>query len=86
VDIYVLPQGTDINSVSPTVSSLAFGAASEYQSLTAGTYEVFFVVPGTKLAFIDTGALTLASGQVRTMLALNTSDNGYTFTTLNDVN
>jgi len=87
VDIYVVTPGTDVSTVSPTVSNLSFEAASSYQSLVAGTYEVFFTAPGTKFAFIDSGPISFTAGQIRTMLALDgQSGGGFTFTTLADVN
>lgn len=86
VDVYVVPPGTDLTTVQPTVSSLASVAASGYTSLTAGTYEVFFTVPGGISAFIDAGPIAFAAGQVRTMVALDAQAGGFTFSTLSDVN
>ena len=45
-DVYIVAPGTDLTTVSPTISSLAFEVASSYQLLAAGTYEVFFTLPG----------------------------------------
>jgi hypothetical protein len=84
VDIYVVQPGTDLSSVSPTISSLSFQSASSYQTLTAGSYNVFFTAPGTKFAFISTGTLSLTSGQIRTLVTLNAQGGGFTSTTLTD--
>jgi hypothetical protein len=81
----VVTAGTDINTVSPTVSSLAFGSLSSYVSVAAGTYQVEFTLPGQKLAYIDTGVLNLSSGQIRTVAGMNTSS-GYTAAILADLN
>jgi hypothetical protein len=85
VDIYLVTAGTDINTVSPTVSSLGFGSLSAYVSVAAGTYQVEFTLPGQKFAYIDTGVLSLSSGQIRTVVGMNTSS-GYTATILADLN
>src|SRR6266566_1758520 len=77
VDVYVVSAGTDMNTVSPTVSSLAFGSLSSYISVAAGTYQVEFTLPGQKYPYIDTGVLSLSSGQIRTVVGMNTSS-GYT--------
>jgi hypothetical protein len=84
-DVYVVPSGTDINTVSPTVTNLAFGAASTYLSMTAGAYEILFTYPGQKYAYIDTGVLSLSAGQIRTVVGLNTAS-GSTAAVLSDLN
>lgn len=85
-DVYVVPQGTDLNTVSPTVSSLAVKGVSSYFTLTPGTYQVFFTAPGQKFALIDSGAQTLNAGQVRTVVGLNGQFGGYASTVLPDLN
>jgi hypothetical protein len=84
-DVYVVPSGTDINTVSPTVTNLAFGAASTYLSMTVGAYEILFTYPGQKYAYIDTGVLSLSAGQIRTVVGLNTAS-GSTAAVLSDLN
>jgi hypothetical protein len=85
VDVYIVAAGTDINTVGPTISSLAFGSVSSYQSVAAGSYQIEFTQPGQKFAFIDTGVLSLSSGQIRTVVGLNTSSS-YTAAILADLN
>jgi hypothetical protein len=70
-DVYIEPAGTDISTVSPTVSSLGFGHASGYSSLAAGNYEVFFTPPRQKFVNVDSGSIAFGAGQIRTGLALN---------------
>jgi len=84
-DVYIVAPATDLNTVSPTVSNLAFGAAAGYQSLTAGSYEVVLTPVGEKFAAVDTGSLAFAAGQVRTFVGLN-GPSGFTDTILQDVN
>jgi len=83
-DVYVVTDGTNINSVSPTFSSLGFGSASSYSTLVAGSYRVFFASPGSKNVSLDSGLLTLSDGQIRTLLALNNTVGGFESTVLTD--
>jgi len=85
-DVYIVAPGTDLTTVSPTVSGLAFEVASTYQSLPAGSYEIFFTLPGQKFTYIDSGALSFSAGQVRTVLGLNGASGGFTSAVLADVN
>ena len=85
-DVYIVTAGTDLNTVSPTLSNLAFGSAASYQSLAAGSYEVALTAAGQKLKVIDTGSISLSSGQVRTLVATNSQSGGFSYTLLQDVN
>jgi hypothetical protein len=85
-DVYVVPAGTDLSTVTPNFSSLAFPASSTYLSLSAGNYEVFFTAPGSKFEFIDSGSITIAAGQVRTVVGLDGPNGGFTSVTLADLN
>lgn len=84
-DVYIVAPATDLNTVSPTLSNLAFGATANYQSLTAGSYEIVLTPVGEKFSAVDTGSLTFAAGQVRTFVGLN-SPSGFSDTILQDVN
>lgn len=84
-DVYIVSSGTDINSSNPVFSSLGFGSASSYVTLTAGTYNVVFTPPGSK--FINlTSSNTLSSGQIRTVLSLNDPLGSYQAAVLSDAN
>ena len=85
-DVYIVPDGTDINSVAPVYSGMPFESASTYTSLTAGSYRVWFTSPGQKFIFIDSGAISLASGQIRTVVGLNNSFGSFSSTVLSDLN
>jgi hypothetical protein len=85
-DVYIVSPGTDINTVSPTISNLAFGATSAYQNLTAGNYEIIYAFAGQKITTIDSGAQSLSAGQIRTFVGLNGQSGGFTDTILADVN
>jgi hypothetical protein len=86
VDVYVVAPGADLVASTPVVRSLAFDAATSYQTLTAGAYEVVLTVPGSTFALVDTGSVTYSAGQNRTIVTLNGVDGGFTTDTLADLN
>ena len=85
-DVYIVSPGTDINTVSPTISNFAFGSASAYESLAAGNYEIIYAFAGQKIIAIDSGAQSLSAGQIRTFVGLNGQSGGFTDALLPDVN
>jgi len=84
-DVYIVPSGSSLTTVAPIVTSLGFESATSYQTLTAGTYEIFLTAPGTKNAYLSTGQITLTSGQIRTIVAINGPTGGYSSITLADL-
>jgi hypothetical protein len=86
VDVYVVVPGADLVSSTPVVRNLAFNGATDYQTLTAGTYEVVMTVPGSTLPVLDTGSLNLTTGQNRTVVSLDGVSGGFTATVLSDLN
>jgi hypothetical protein len=62
VDVYLTPPGTDINSTSPTVSSVAPGGVSPVLSPNAATLELRVTAAGTKQIIFDTAAQNFANG------------------------
>lgn len=85
-DVYIVPAGTSIANVSATVSNLAFQAATTYQDLAPGSYEIFLTMPGTKSSFTSTGTITLIANQIRTFVTLDALGGGFTQLTLADAN
>lgn len=83
VDVYIVPQNTDLSTVSPT-ATLNFQAASSYQTLAAGSYQVEFCIAGSKIPIINSGVLSLTAGQIRTVVSLD--GNGFSSTVLSDLN
>ena len=71
VDIYITEPNADISSINPTLINVPFKANSEYLEVPAGDYQVRIAVAGTKTVPIDTGALTLVDGQIRTAFAVD---------------
>jgi len=82
VDVYVVAPGSDISTLSPTISNLAFKAATDYLSVPAGSYEVLVTPTGTKTVAIDTGTISLTAGQVRTAVALDAPGGGVPFSAI----
>ena len=85
-DVYIVTAGTDISSLSPTYSSVAFASATGYSSLTAGSYQVIFTAPGQKFATISSSPTSFSSGQVRTVVGLDGQSGGFTTAVLADKN
>jgi len=85
-DVYIVPPGTDLTTVSPNATRLGFEAATVYFSLMAGSYDVVFTLPGQKFPSIDSGILVFTAGQVRTVAAINSPTAGLATATLSDLN
>jgi hypothetical protein len=79
VDVYVTAPGADLEAASPALSNVAFGAVADYLEVSAGDYQVRVTPAGTKTVVIDSGALTLTSGQVRTAIAVDAPGGGAPF-------
>jgi hypothetical protein len=84
-DVYILTSGTGL-SASPTFSSLGVSAASGYDAVAAGSYQVYFTTPGTTNIILSTNALAFSSGQVRSVVVLDGQTGGITTSVLADVN
>ncbi len=79
VDVYVTVPGADIETATPTLSNVSFGDVADYLEVPAGDYQVRVTPTGTKLVVIDSGTLALASGQVRTAIAVDAAGGGGPF-------
>ncbi|HEX4487723.1 MAG TPA: DUF4397 domain-containing protein [Terriglobales bacterium] len=86
VDVYVVAPGADLVASTPVIRNLAFNAATDYQTLTAGSFEVVMTAPGTTIPLLDTGALNLTAGQNRTVVSMDGVSGGFTATVLSDLN
>jgi len=85
-DVYVVAPGTNLKTVSPTVSAINFESASSYIPLSAGTYQIYFTLTGQTVVLIDSGRVSFSAGQVRTVVGLNGAVTGYTTAVLTDLN
>jgi len=76
VDIYVTAPGADLGEATPVLTGVAFGDVADYVEVPAGNYQVRATLAGTTTVVIDSGTLTLASGQVRTAMAVDAAGGG----------
>jgi hypothetical protein len=79
VDIYVTAPGVDLGAATPVLTGVAFGDVADYLEVPAGEYQVRVAPAGTKTVALDSGALTLESGQVRTAIAVDAPGGGAPF-------
>ncbi len=79
VDVYVTAPGADLETATPVLTNVAFGDVADYLEVPAGEYQVRVTPAGTKTVAIDSGALTLESGQVRTAIAVDAAGGGAPF-------
>lgn len=88
VDIYVTTPGADLSLSTPTLTDVPYAAASNYLAVPAGTYQVRVCPANTTTVAIDSGALTLAAGQIRTAVAVDSPGGGSPFgaVVLSDLN
>jgi len=87
VDIYIVPTGQDIGGLNPQITGLTYQSPSQYQQLSANTYDVVVTVANQHVILIrDT--YTLTSQQVRTVVILDNANGGgpYSQIILNDLN
>lgn len=72
VDLYLLPDGTDLNagSTTPSFAAVPFGADTGVLSIAPGTYDVYVTPAGSKsVVAIEVADLALAGGDVLDILA-----------------
>jgi hypothetical protein len=79
VDVYVTAPEADIETATAALTSVPFGAASDYLEVPAGNYRVRVTPAGSKTVVIDSGALPLTAGQVRTAIAVDAPGGGAPF-------
>lgn len=79
VDIYITAPGADLEGETPALSNVEFGDVSDYIEAPAGDYQVRVTPTGTTIVVIDSGTLTLVSGQVRTAIAVEAVGGGAPF-------
>lgn len=79
VDIFVTAPGVSLASATPTLVDVPYAAASNYLAVPAGTYQVRICPANTTTVAIDSGALTLTAGQIRTAVAVDNTGGGAPF-------
>jgi hypothetical protein len=79
VDIYITAPGEDLEAETPALGNVEFGDVADYIEAPVGDYQVRVTPAGTKTVVIDSGTLTLESGQVRTAIAVDAAGGGPPF-------
>lgn len=84
VDAYLIPSGTSLTGVQPVTSSLSYDKDTGYQLVVAGSYEVFMTALGTTNVFLATGPINLSASQNQTVVVLDGTSGGFSYTVLSD--
>ncbi len=76
VDVYLVPTGTKLGSVTPVLTNLVFGSNSGYITVPAGTYSIVLLPTGTTVSGTTTGNYTgpatpYSVGAARTFILLD---------------
>lgn len=82
-DVYLVAPGVSISGMQPVAAALDFDKDTGYQ-LAGGSYEVFLTTPGTKNVLLDTGPVSMVSGQNQTIVAIDGLSGGFSFSQLID--
>jgi Domain of unknown function (DUF4397) len=83
-DVYLIPSGTPLTGMQPVASNLSYNKDTGYQLLVAGSYEVFLTLPGTTAVLLTTGPINLNTSQDQTVVVLDRTSGGFTYTLLTD--
>lgn len=83
-DVYIVTGASGITGVTPVIGALDFDGSSSYQLVAAGNYRVVMTTPGTKSILLDTGPLNMTASQNWTLLILDASNGGFSFSPLQD--
>jgi len=79
VDVYITAPTADLATATANFSNVAFRGFSPYVSVPAGAYRVRVTTAGTRTVVIDSGTLTLTTGQIRTAIARDITGGGAPF-------
>lgn len=86
LDTFITSPQANITSLVPT-RNLSYGTATDYVDVAAGAQQIRLSSSGTTNAVFDSGALSIAAGQIRTLVVIDSSDGlGFTTVLLNDKN
>ena len=74
VDLYLVPAGTDINTVDPTFAAVPFGADTTQLSIATGTYDAFVTGADSKTPAISLPGIEFTGGEVWDVIARDPED------------
>jgi len=75
VDVYVTAPGANLATATPVLTNVPFRGVSNYLTVPAGQYQIRVTPAGTKTVAID-ATVTLAAGQIRTVVATDAPGGG----------
>jgi hypothetical protein len=84
-DVYIVASGNGISG-SPTFPGVTYPSASSYTSVSAGSYQAIFTLPGQTFAEFITSGQSFSGGQNRTIAIMDGQGGGFTSTVLADLN
>lgn len=91
VDIYLTPAGAGLNILAdntnrpaPNFAALAFKAATAYQQVVGGTYDVYFAITGTSNVFLGPVPLVIKNDTITTYVLTNLITGVYALLPFND--
>lgn len=76
VDLYLVAPGTDITTVEPNFSNVAFKSETGYISVADGDYDVIVTATGSKTAAIGPAAISLNNAGIYTIIARDNTGGG----------
>jgi hypothetical protein len=76
LDVYLTEPEADLEAETASVSSIRIYEASQYIEVLTGDYQIRFTNAGSKTVVIDGGTASLSSGEVRTVVAVDTQGGG----------
>lgn len=76
LDVYITDPLASLTGLTPNVTGITFRGLSNYVLLATGSYRVRFTTAGTKTVVLDSGSLALGTGDVRTVVAVDSPSGG----------
>jgi hypothetical protein len=76
MDLYVTAASDDIMNLTPTIAGVAYKSASPYVTPAAGSVRLRITQAGSKTVLVDSGTLSLTSGQVLSLFVFGKPGSG----------
>jgi hypothetical protein len=71
LDLYVAPQGADLNAVTPLVSGIDWKEVTEYQVIAVGSLRIHLTPTGSKAPLISSNEIAFQDGQVSSLFVFD---------------
>jgi hypothetical protein len=73
LDLYMISATADVNTSSPLVSGISYGAAGAFTEYTAGTFRIVLTPAGSKQIIFDSAARSFAANTLVTLMIYSTT-------------